>query len=300
MFHFLFQMGGFMKFLKNIGIRISFITILINFLLFLFKLIAGIIGHSGAMVSDAVHSLSDVITTILVIFGLVMSSKSADREHPYGHERIESVFGIILSFMLFLTGVGIGYNGLLKVIHHSNLVVPGLISLIAALISILVKEGMYHYTIYYAKKLNSTSLRADAWHHRSDALSSIASFIAILASRLGLPILDPICSMVISIFIMASAISIFKEATKEMVDTAVDSETYNNILNTIKNCHEDLVVNDLKTRMFGSKIYIDLEIAIDGNTSLKKADNLAQKIHNKVEQEFNLVKHCNIHVIPKK
>ncbi len=300
MFHFLFQMGGFMKFLKNIGIRISFITILINFLLFLFKLIAGIMGHSGAMVSDAVHSLSDVITTILVIFGLVMSSKSADREHPYGHERIESVFGIILSFMLFLTGAGIGYNGLLKVIHHSNLVVPGLISLIAALISILVKESMYHYTIYYAKKLNSTSLRADAWHHRSDALSSIASFIAILASRLGLPILDPICSMVISIFIMASAISIFKEATKEMVDTAVDSETYNNILNTIKNCHEDLVVNDLKTRMFGSKIYIDLEIAIDGNTSLKKADNLAQKIHNKVEQEFNLVKHCNIHVIPKK
>ena len=300
MFHFLFQMGGFMKFLKNIGIRISFITILINFLLFLFKLIAGIMGHSGAMVSDAVHSLSDVITTILVIFGLVMSSKSADREHPYGHERIESVFGIILSFMLFLTGAGIGYNGLLKVIHHSNLVVPGLISLIAALISILVKESMYHYTIYYAKKLNSTSLRADAWHHRSDALSSIASFIAILASRLGLPILDPICSMVISIFIMVSAISIFKEATKEMVDTAVDSETYNNILNTIKNCHEDLVVNDLKTRMFGSKIYIDLEIAIDGNTSLKKADNLAQKIHNKVEQEFNLVKHCNIHVIPKK
>ena len=289
-----------MKILKNIGIRISFITILINFLLFLFKLIAGLIGHSGAMVSDAVHSLSDVIPTILVIFGLMMSSQSADREHPYGHERMESVFGTLLSFMLFLTGMGIGYKGMMNILSGSKLVVPGVISLIAAFISIVIKEAMFHYTNYYAKKLNSTSLKADAWHHRSDALSSIASFAAILASRLGLPILDPICSVVISLFIIYSAISIFREATKEMVDTACDEETYNKILNLVKKCYKNIDIKDLKTRMFGSKIYIDLEIALDGNTSLNKVDNIVRKIHDNVEKEFTLVKHCNIHVIPKK
>ena len=283
---------------KNVGIKISIITIIINIILFIFKLIAGILGHSNAMISDAVHSLTDVLTTFLVIFGLVMASKNADKKHPYGHERIESVCGIILSFCLFLTGLGIGYLGLINIINYKNLQVPGLLSLIAALISILVKEGMFHYTIYYAKKLKSTSLKADAWHHRSDALSSIGAFIGIFFARFGFPILDPVCSLLICLLIVISAIQIFKEAISQMIDISCDEKTNEAILKIIEDTHENVVVKDFKTRIFGSKIYIDALIATDGNMSLKDADKIVTHIHDVVEKKFKEVKHCNIHIIP--
>ncbi len=287
-----------MNWLKNKGIKVSIITILVNIFLFVFKLIAGIIGHSNVMVSDAVHSLSDILTTFLVIFGLVMASKNADEKHPYGHDRIESVCGIILSFCLFLTGLGIGYFGLIKIINYQDLVSPGSISLIAAFISILVKEGMFHYTVYYAKKLKSSSLKADAWHHRSDALSSIGSFIGIYAARAGLPVVDPICSLIICLLIIISALEIFKDAISQMIDTSCDEDTNKAIIEIIKNTHENIVIKDFKTRMFGSKIYIDALIAADGNMSLNDANKIVEHIHNEVEDKFREVKHCNIHIIP--
>ncbi len=284
--------------MKNVGIKISIITIIINIILFIFKLGAGILGHSQAMISDAVHSLSDVLTTFLVIFGLAMASKNADQKHPYGHERIESACGIILSFCLLLTGLGIGYLGIINIINYQNLQVPTLLSLMAALVSVLVKEGMFHYTIYYAKKLKSTSLKADAWHHRSDALSSIGAFIGIFFSRFGHPILDPICSLLICVLIVISAIQIFKEAISQMIDTACDEKTNKAILKIIEEANENIVIKDFKTRIFGNKIYIDALVATDGNMSLKEADKIVMHIHDVVEEKFKEVKHCNIHIIP--
>lgn len=288
------------KIFKNIGVRASIITIILNFILFIFKLIAGLIANSNAMISDAIHSLSDVLTTIIVIFGLVISGKEADKNHPYGHERIESVFAIILSFVLFLTGLGIGYIGVKSIINStdSQIAVPGLIALIASIISIVVKEGMFHYTKRIAKKISSTSMEADAWHHRSDALSSIGSFIGIFGARIGYPVLDPLCSIVICLLIIKSSIEIFKSAIFQMLDMACDEETIEKVLNIIKENDEVMMINDIKTRIFGNRIYIDAEITMDGNISLKNANNIAKKIHDKIEYEFDVVKHCNIHVLP--
>lgn len=287
------------KILKNEGIRVSIITIVINFILFLFKFIAGLLGHSNAMLSDSIHSLSDVLTTIVVIFGLIMAGKEADAKHPYGHERIECVFAIILSFFLLLTGVYIGYIGIDSIIKsNNNLVVPTLLPLIAALISILVKEFMFHYTKRTAKKLKSSSMEADAWHHRSDALSSVGSFIGILGAKLGYPILDPICSVIICIIIIKSAIEIFVGAISQMLDTSCDIETKNEIIDLIKSSKDIVDITDMKTRMFGSKIYIEVEVSVDGDIPLREADKIINEIHDNIESKYSSVKHCNIHVIP--
>ena len=286
------------KIFQNIGVRVSTITLIINTLLFVFKFIAGLIAHSQAMVSDAIHSLTDSITTIIVIFGLVMSSKKADKEHPYGHERIESVFAIILSFILLVTGLSIGYMGIKAVFFTKKIIVPGYLALWAAAISIIIKEIMFHYTMRTAKRIASSSMEADAWHHRSDALSSIGSFIGILGSRLGLPILDPLCSILICVLIVKASIEIFIQATEEMLDTACDDETNKEIVDVILSMNEDIKIYNLKTRMFGSKIYIDVDIAFDGDMTLNDANVIAQKIHHKIEKTFKLVKHCNIHIMP--
>ena len=194
--------------------KVSFITITVNILLSVIKLIAGIIGHSNAMISDAIHSASDVFSTFVVLIGIKLSTKKADREHPYGHERLECVAALLLAFVLFITGLGIGYDALKNIIqgNYSHLQVPSILALGVAILSILTKEGMYWYTRYHAKKMDSSALMADAWHHRSDAFSSIGALIGILGARLGYPIMDSIASLVIFVFIVKAAYDIFKDA----------------------------------------------------------------------------------------
>ena len=286
------------KIINNLAIKTSFITIIINLFLFIIKLILGLISHSKSLVSDAIHSLSDVFTTIIVIFGFIVSSREADENHPYGHERIESAFAIVLAFILLITGVYIGYEGLISLINPSKIVVPSLIGLIGAILSILVKEIMYQYTIRIAKKLNSPSLKGDAWHHRSDAISSFGSLVGILGAHYGLPILDPLICLFICLLIIKTSIDIFISALSGMLDTACDKETEDAILKTIIDSNKKFQVIDLKTRLFGSKIYIDLIISMDGNTTLKNVDKVRVKLHDEIEAKFNLVKHINIKVIP--
>jgi len=288
------------KAFNNLGVKASVITIIVNFILFIFKLVAGIIAKSNAMISDSVHSLSDVLTTIIVILGLIISSKEADEKHPYGHERIESVFAIVLSFFLFLTGVGIVYVGLRNIVLKDSIALemPGVLALMAAFVSILVKEGMYHYTKKIAKKIASTSLEADAWHHRSDAMSSIGSFIGILGARLGFTILDPICSIVICVLIIKSSIEIFIGAVAQMLDVACPEEIRNHVINIIKKENEILEISDLKTRIFGSKIYIDVDVTLAGDITLNAANIIVERIHDNIENNIREIKHCNIHILP--
>ena len=213
----------------KIANKVSFITILGNVLLALFKLMAGIIANSSAMLSDAIHSASDIFSTIVVIIGIKMASKKADKEHPYGHERLECVAAILLSVVLFITGLGIGTESLKTILskNYTELAVPGILALVAAIVSILMKEGMYWYTRYYAKKIDSGALMADAWHHRSDAFSSVGALIGIVGARLGFPIMDSIASLVIFVFIIKAVIDIFKDAMDKMIDRSCDEETEN-------------------------------------------------------------------------
>lgn len=286
---------------KQIAMRVSGISIVVNIVLSLLKFLAGVVAHSEAMVSDAVHSASDVVSTIVVIIGVQFSSKKSDAKHPYGHERLECVSSIVLAGLLFVTGVGIGISGIEKILAGTageELSVPGMPALIAAVASVMVKEWMYWFTRGAARKINSSALLADAWHHRSDALSSIGSFIGILGSRMGYPILDPAASVIICIFIGKAAYDIFVDAINKMIDHSCDEGTVQEIRNAISTVPGVERIDLLQTRLFGSKMYVDIEIAADADLTLKSAHAIAEQVHNKVETQFQNVKHCMVHVNP--
>jgi cation diffusion facilitator family transporter len=287
---------------ERIATRVSVNTIIVNVALSVFKLFAGIYAHSGAMLSDAVHSISDVFSTFVVIIGVRLSGKDADEQHQYGHERFESVAAILLAVMLAIVGLGIGYSGVRKVIgaDSGTLGVPGALALAAAVVSIILKEGMYWYTRSAAKKINSGVLFADAWHHRSDAFSSVGSFIGILGARMGHPILDPVVSVVICCFILKVSVDIFVDAVRKMTDEACDPETIQRIETLITDQGGVLGIDRLQTRRFGERIYVDVEIKADGNSTLLKAHAVAERVHDKIEAAFPTVKHCMVHVNPAK
>lgn len=285
----------------KIAYRVSFVTIVGNVVLAVFKFLAGIIASSSAMVSDAVHSFSDVFSTIIVIIGVKISSRESDASHRYGHERMECMASMGLATVLFATSLGIGYSGLNKIISsdYSSLATPGLLALIAAIVSIVIKELMYHYTMHTAKKINSSSLKADAWHHRSDALSSVASLIGIGGAMMGVKILDPIVSIIICLVIVKAAFDILKESIDKLVDKSCDEETIKKMEETVLSIDGVLDLDDIKTRLFSNKIFVDIEICADGDLTLWDAHEIAENVHDKIEEDFKDVKHCMVHVNPK-
>jgi cation diffusion facilitator family transporter len=265
-----------------------------------FKLLAGIIAHSGAMISDAVHSASDVFSTIVVMIGIRMSTKESDKEHPYGHERLECVAAIVLAMVLFMTGFGIEASAFKNIIsgNYAALQVPGILALLAAIVSIVVKEAMYWYTRHYAKKIDSGALMADAWHHRSDAFSSVGALVGIGGARMGYPVMDSVASLVIFFFILKAAYDIFKDAMDKMLDHSCDEETEKQIYDcVIKNEHVR-GIDLLQTRIFGNKIYVDVEIQLYASYTLEEAHNIAETVHNAIEDNFPKVKHIMVHVNP--
>lgn len=285
---------------KKIIKRVSGVTISGNVILTFFKLFAGIFGYSGAMISDAIHSLSDIVTTFIAWFGTKLSLKEADKEHPYGHERLESIASMILGAVLLITAGGIGLFAA-KIIFsgdYREIKVPNVIALIAAVVSIIIKEAMYHYTMHYARKINSAAFTADAWHHRSDALSSIGSLLGIGAAILGVPIFEPIASFVICICILKVSYDILKDSVIKMIDVSCNDEFENEIKKHILSNEEVVSLDILRTRMFGNKIYVEAEISVDKNMKLEQAHNISQKIHDSIEKKFKNVKHIMIHVNP--
>lgn len=289
---------------KKIALQVSVITIIVNFLLTAFKFIAGILGNSSAITADAVHSFSDVISTIIVIIGVIIASKPQDNLHQYGHERIECVASILLAVLLFATGALLGYNGVVSIINKSyknNDLTPTMLALIASIVSIVVKEAMYWYTYINAKRINSISLKASAWHHRSDALSSVGSLIGIaLSIFLGWKIADVIASIIICIVILKVAIDIFLEAINKMVDKSCPPEKIDEIISILTSIDGVLSVDEVKTRMFGNKIYVDIEIGAYEQLTLLEAHAIAEKAHHLIEQSDENIKHCMVHVNPKK
>ena len=281
---------------KDIAMHTSRVSIYVNVLLALGKFIAGFLAHSSAMISDAIHSASDVFSTFIVMFGITIS----DEDHQYGHERFESAAAIVLSVILAVTGLEIGISGISVIFggDYDSLSIPGIAALIAAIVSIIVKEAMYWYTRSAAKKIRSDVLMADAWHHRSDSLSSIGAFIGILGSRKGYPVLDSIASVFICICILKVAVDIFREAMNKMVDKACPDDVVEDIKKVILSVDGVKGVDLLRTRLFGSKIYVDVEISADGDKSLRETHLIAENVHDKIESNFADVKHCMVHVNP--
>ena len=283
---------------EKIAVNVSTVTIVINLALAGFKFLAGFLAHSGAMVSDAVHSASDVLATFVVILGVKLAGRDADRDHPYGHERLECVAALILGAILAATGLGIGWSGIQKITGGEALLVPGTLALVAAVVSIVVKEAMFWYTWLAAKKIDSSALKAEAWHHRSDALSSVGSFAGILGARLGFPALDPVASVVICLFILKAAWDIMSDALGKMTDHACPPAMVQEMADSILSQPGVLGLDTLNTRLFGDRVYVDVEIQADGDLPLKVTHATAQAVHDTLEKTFPQVKHCMVHVNP--
>ena len=283
------------------AVEVSMVSIIGNLLLSIFKVLAGIIANSGAMISDAIHSASDVFSSIIVIIGVRLAAKDSDKNHPYGHERFECVAAVLLAFVLFISALLIGYSALQKIVSGTeyDLTVPGILALVAAGTSIAVKEAMYWYTRHYAKRFDSGALMADAWHHRSDALSSVGALIGIVGARMGYPVLDTVASLVISLFIIKAAYDIFKDAIEKMVDHSCGEEVERDIAECAREQTGVMGVDLIHTRTFGNKIYVDIEISADGNISLAKSHEIADSVHDAIEEKFPKVKHIMVHVNPK-
>lgn len=285
--------------MEKTAMKVSIISIIANVVLAAFKLVAGILAHSSAMVSDAIHSASDVFSTFVVMIGIKIASKEPDEEHPYGHERMECVAAIILATILCITGLGIGKNALEFITGNSSEVsVPGMLALIAAIVSIIVKEAMFWYTRHYAKMIDSGALMADAWHHRSDALSSIGAFIGIIFARMGYVMMDSIACLVICVFIVKAAYDIFKDAIDKMVDKSCSLEVEAEIRTIVMSVDGVKGIDSLSTRLFGNKMYVDIEIRADGEKTLNETHEIAEAVHDSIEAQFEKVKHIMVHVNP--
>ncbi len=282
--------------------KVSTVGIFGNIVLTVFKLFAGIFAHSGAMVSDAMHSLSDVFTTLVAFVGVKVAKKKPDKNHPYGHDRLESIASILLALILIGTGVAIGISGVNKILNRNTIAIeiPGVIALVAAVVSIVSKEAMFWYTRYYAKKLNSQAFMADAWHHRSDAISSVGSLIGIGFARMGYPIFDPIASILIALLILKVGYNIFTDGFSRMIDRSCGEEVEEKIREVVISQDGVEGIDLLKTREFGSKMYVDIEILADGDLSLRESHSIAQRVHDEVEIHIPDCKHCMVHVNPTK
>ena len=283
---------------EKLALNVSLASFLMNLLLSVFKLFAGIAGHSQAMISDAVHSASDCASTVVVMIGVHCGHRQADANHPFGHERLESAASLILAVMLGITGVGVGVSAIRTLCHPAALQVPGKAALMMAVVSILVKEGQYWWTRWAALTVDSDALMADAWHHRSDSLSSAGAFLGILGARLGYPVLDPLASIIICMLIAKAAYDIFRDAMDKMVDKSAPDEVVADMRLVIAQQKGVAGIDEIKTRLFGAKVYVDVEIAADGSQPLTESHQIAERVHHAVEENFPAVKHCMVHVNP--
>lgn len=286
--------------------RTTLVGSVANLLLVVFKFVAGIVGHSAAMIADAVHSLSDFITDIIVVIFVAISGKPEDEDHDYGHGKYETLATAVIGIILFFVGVGIlisGIKAIVGTLQGEPLQTPSLLALIAAVISILVKEVLYHYTVKRGKALGSSSVVANAWHHRSDALSSIGTAIGIGgAIFLGEQwrILDPIAAVIVSLFIIKVAVELFKPCIEELLERSLPTEMEQKILDIILSTPQVSSPHHLRTRRIGSYIAIEVHIRMDGQRSLSEAHQVASDIERRLKAEFGESTHIGIHMEPTK
>lgn len=286
--------------------RVTWIGSIVNFGLLVLKFVAGIVGHSAAMVADAVHSLSDFVTDIVVIAFVRISGKPEDEDHGYGHGKYETLATAIIGIILFFVGVGILVNGATTVadtLGGQPLEAPSLIALVAAAASIILKELLYRYTIHTGKRLRSQAVVANAWHHRSDAFSSIGTLVGITgAIFLGerWRILDPIAAIVVSAFIIKVAIQLLKPCVDELLERSLPAEVETRIREIILSFPAVSAPHHLRTRRIGNHIAIEVHVRMDGATPLAAAHSVATDIEQRLKAEFGEDTHIGIHMEPVK
>lgn len=284
--------------------HVTLVGFWINAVLVVIKLFFGYWGHSDALVADGYHSMSDFLTDFMVLFFVGIAYKKADKDHPYGHGKYETIISVAISFILMLVALGIGYQGVMsifRVINGEILPRPDVWTIIVAAISILAKEYCYRYTVKVGNSLNSSSLIANAWHHRSDAISSIATLIGVtLSFALGAKwrILDPIASVLIGVFILISAVKLAKPSINELLEISMPENKLERIRAIIKSVPGVLRVHNLRSRYNGHSIIIDVNIHVDPDISVRSGHQIATRVENKLKTELGRDLIIYIHVEP--
>ncbi|KAF5054745.1 Ferrous-iron efflux pump FieF [anaerobic digester metagenome] len=287
---------------QNLALRVSRINIFNNIVLAVSKIGIGVVAHSAALLNDGVNNAGDVISSVIASVGIAAAGKDSDAEHQYGHERLESVAAILLSGIIMVVGMGLLVDGVSSIIKGSylNRPIPGVLAVIAAIISIVVKEIMFLYTRWAAKKTGSSALLASSWDSQSDVLATTGGLIGIVFARMGYPIADSIAAIIIALFIFRVGVQVFRDGTDQMVDHACEEETVQQIRSVILDQEGVRGLDLLHTRTFGSRCYVDVEISADGLQSLVDAHSIAERVHHAIEKNFPQVKHCMVHVNPSK
>lgn len=286
--------------------RITIAGSIINILLLAFKFAAGILGHSAAMIADAIHSLTDFVTDAIVLVFVRLGSKPTDRDHDYGHGKYETLASAIIGVSLLVVGMMICYSGVTKTYHAmcgEPLQQPGFIALAAAVASVVLKEWAYRFTVRVGRRCHSEAVVANAWHHRSDALSSVGTTVGIGgAIILGekWAVLDPLTAIVVSFFIMKAAWSVLSKAVGELTDGSLPKETEDEIESIVNEDKEVSVVHNLCTRRIGNRIAIEMHVRMPGETSLYVAHRHATEIEQRLKQRFGADTHISIHLEPVK
>lgn len=287
--------------------KVGIVTIIFNLLLSLGKIISGAFARSSSLISDGIHSFSDILSTIVIMIGAKLSRKSPDKEHPFGHERMESISTLILAFILVMTSSFLIYHSIFDLIDFFKGVKTKTVSQTAlyialsfAVLSIVIKALMYLYSEHVARKIKSESLHVDAIHHLTDSISSFASLIGIIGLLLGnnLSILDAIASIIIALFILHVSFSIAKKSISEVLDTSASDEFNSKLREDILAYPNVLGITSLKTRMFAEKVYVEIEIGVDSKISVKEGHDIALGLHDFLEEKYSIIKHCMIHIDP--
>ena len=287
---------------QNLALRVSRINIFNNIVLAVSKISIGVVAHSAALLNDGVNNAGDVISSVIASEGIAAAGKDSDAEHQYGHERLESVAAILLSGIIMVVGLGLLVDGVSSIIKKSylNRPIPGVLAVIAAIISIVVKEIMFLYTRWAAKKTESSALLASSWDSQSDVLATTGGLVGIVFARMGYPIADSIAAIIIALFILRVGVQVFRDGADQMVDRACKEETVQQIRSVILDQEGVRGLDLLRTRTFGSRCYVDVEISADGLQSLVDAHSIAERVHHAIEKNFPQVKHCMVHVNPSK
>jgi len=289
------------NFVREAG-RTLFFSLIANLILFAVKIVAGIIAGSSAVVSDAIDSLADVFTAVIVMLGIKLSAKKSDKGHPFGHERIECIVALILAAALAGTGLAVGYGAVNSVTAIIKGAIPShdfyYFAMGTAILSVAVKLILYIITERTAKKFSSTALHGDAINYLGDIFSSAASFIGLLGSMLGAYVLEPVACFIICLFIFRSAAELCVAAADRLVDKAADEATEKKITDIALTSGGVLRVDVLRTRLYGNRIFVEMEIAVDSSLTLINAHMIAERVHERVERGIPEVKHCMVHVNP--
>lgn len=277
--------------------RVVIITILMNVVLVFMKMIGGHISDSRALLADGLHSASDIVTSIGVIVGIAMAKKPRDDEHQYGHEKIETMVTFFLAMALIYTGGRIGIDTIFS-IFRGDMTMPGKIAPYIALVSVIIKEWQYQMAYRLGKRINSNALIADAWHHRSDALSSIAAFIGIVGARLGFYLLDPLAGLAVALLVMKVGFDIFKDCFHQLIDVSIQLVELDELKEAILEQEKVQHIGDIRTRKHGSKVFVDIRICVDASIDIKEGHLIAEEVESIIRSQLENVKDVIVHLDP--